>query len=266
MIKLVATDLDGTLLDENGKLPKNFGTVLEHITNFNNVKFIAASGRPYNSLKEDFKSLTNNIIFIADNGALIIDRNNIIHSKFINPKLVRSILSHYRKINKGNLNIILSCIDCAYMESTDNKFIDEASKYYYKKEFVNNVEDVTDNVLKITICDFDNIIETAEDNFKPIFEKELQLSFSGSIWLDITERNTHKGDGLKRVQERYAIIPAETMAFGDYYNDISLFKKAYYSYAMDNASDFIKSKAKFIAPSNIDHGVITILKEKFNIK
>lgn len=266
MIKLIATDLDGTLLDENGKLPNNFETILKHITNNNNVKFIAASGRPYNSLKEDFKSLTNDIIFIADNGALIIDRNNIIHSKFINPKLVKSIISHYRKINKGHLNIILSCIDCAYIESSNNKFVDEASKYYYKKEFVNNIEDITDNVLKITICDFENITKTAENDFKPIFENDLQLSFSGSIWLDITEKYTTKGNGLKRVQERYAIIPGETMSFGDYYNDITLFKKAYYSYAMDNASDFIKSKAKFVAPSNIDHGVITVLKEKFNIK
>lgn len=70
---------------------------------------------------------------------------------------------------------------------------------------------------------------------------------------------------LKKIQEKYAITIGETMAFGDYYNDITLFEKAYFSYAMDNASDFIKSKAKFVAPSNIEHGVIEVLKDKFDI-
>ena len=265
MIKLIATDLDGTLLDENGKLPKDFKVILEYLITNHNIKFVAASGRPYNSLKEDFKALTKNIFFIADNGAFIINNNNIINSKFINPNLVKSLISHYRKINNGNLNIILSCMDCAYIESKDEKFINEMSKYYYKTEFVNDVESITDNVLKITFCDFDNIKETAETHFRPIFENDLQLSFSGSIWLDVTDKHTTKGSALNKIQQMYAIIPGETMAFGDYYNDITLFKKAYYSYAMDNSSDFIKSKAKFVAPSNVDNGVITVLKHKFKI-
>lgn len=266
MIKLIATDLDGTLLDENCDLPKDFELVLKDLTIKHKIKFAAASGRPYNSLKEDFKNLTNHIIFIADNGALIIDNNTIINKTFIKPNLAKSLISHYRKINKGNLHIILSCKDCAYIESKNEKFIKEMEKYYYKKEFVNNIEDVTDDILKITFCDFNNIKETAENHFKPVFENDLQLSFSGSIWLDITDNHTTKGIGLKKIQEKYAITIGETMAFGDYYNDITLFEKAYYSYAMDNASDFIKSKAKFVAPSNIENGVTKVLKNQFNIK
>ncbi|MEG1287009.1 MAG: Cof-type HAD-IIB family hydrolase, partial [Clostridium sp.] len=265
MIKLIATDLDGTLLNENGDLPKDFGNILKDLTSNHNIKFITASGRPYNTLKEDFKNFTNDIIFIADNGAFISDCNNIINTNFIEKRLVTSLISHYRKINKGNLDIILSCIDCAYIESTNEKFIAEMEKYYYKKKVVSNIEDVTDNVLKITFCDFNNIKETADIYFKPIFENELQISFSGKIWLDITDKHTTKGTGVKTIQEKYAITIGETMAFGDYYNDITLFEKAYFSYAMDNASDFIKSKAKFIAPSNIDNGVTKVLKDKFNI-
>lgn len=265
MIKLIATDLDGTLLDDNGDLPKDFGKVLNYLTTNHNIKFIAASGRPYNSLKEDFGDLKNDIIFVSDNGALITDKNNIIHTKFINKNLVKALISHYRKINKGNLDIILSCKDCAYIESNNERFIEEMEKYYYKKEIVNNIEEITDDVLKITFCDFDNIKKTAETHFNPIFENDLQLSFSGAIWLDITDKHTTKGIGVKKIQEKYAITKGETMAFGDYYNDITLFEKAYYSYAMDNASDFIKSKAKFVAPSNVDHGVTQVLKNKFNI-
>lgn len=265
MIKLIATDLDGTLLDENGKLPKDFHRVLKDLTTTHNAKFIAASGRPYNTLKEDFKGLINDIILIADNGAFITDCNKIIHTNFIKKSLVEFLISHYKKINKGNLYIILSCKDCAYIESTNEKFINEMEKYYYKKEIVDNIEEVTDDVLKITFCDFNDIKETAEQHFKPIFENKLQLSFSGSIWLDITDKHTTKGIGLKKIQDKYAITIGETIAFGDYYNDITLFEKAYFSYAMDNASDFIKSKAKFLAPSNIDNGVTKVLKDKFNI-
>lgn len=266
MIKLIATDLDGTLLDENGDLPKDFEKVLNDITINHNAKFIAASGRPYNSLKEDFKSLTDNIILVCDNGALISDCNNIIHTNYIEPSLVKALIGHYRKVNKGNLDVIISCYECAYIESTNEKFIAEASKYYYKKEVVNNIEAITEKVLKITFCDFDSIKETCENNFKPIFEKHLNLSYSGAIWLDITDKHTSKGIGVKKLQEKYAITKGETMAFGDYYNDITLFEKAYFSYAMDNASHYIKSKARFVAPSNVDYGVIQVLKKQFNIK
>lgn len=266
MIKLIATDLDGTLLDENGDLPQDFEKVLKDLTTNHSIKFIAASGRPYNTLKEDFKTLTNDIIFVSDNGALITDHNVIIHTNFIENKLVKEFISHYRKINKGNLDIILSCKSTAYIESNNERFLNEMSKYYYKTEVVNNIEDVTDDVLKITICDFNNIKEIAETQFNPLFENKLQLSFSGAIWLDITDKRTTKGIGVKKVQEKYAITMGETMTFGDYYNDITLFEKSYYSYAMDNASDFIKSKAKYIAPSNIDNGVTVILKKQFNIQ
>ncbi|MGL5352264.1 MAG: HAD family hydrolase [Clostridium sp.] len=266
MIKLIATDLDGTLLDENGDLPKDFEKVLNDITSNHNVKFIAASGRPYNSLKEDFKNLTSNIILVCDNGALITDRNNIIHTNYIEPSLVKSLISHYRKVNKGNLDVIISCNECAYIESTNEKFIDEASKYYYKKKVVNNIEEITEKVLKITFCDFNNIKATCENHFKPIFENDLNLSYSGAIWLDITDKHTSKGTGVKKLQDKYAITKGETMAFGDYYNDITLFEKAHFSYAMDNASDFIKSKARFVAPSNIENGVIQVLKKQFSIK
>ena len=246
MIKLIATDLDGTLLNENSKLPKDFGKILKYLTTNHNIKFLVASGRPYNSLREDFSEFMNDIIFVSDNGALITDCNKIINTTFIDPILVKELITKYRSINKENLDVVLSCRNCAYIESTNENFIEEMGKYDDKKEVVSNIEEVTDDVLKISFCDFNNIKQICETHFNPLFKNKLQLSFSGDIWLDITDRHTNKGFGLKKIQEKYAITNGETMTFGNHYNDISLFEKSYYSYAMDNSPDFIKSKLNLL--------------------
>jgi len=74
MIKLIATDMDGTLLDQNGKLPKGFFEVLEKLEKMN-VKFVIASGRPYFTLYENFKPISDELYFICDNGSYIAEKS-----------------------------------------------------------------------------------------------------------------------------------------------------------------------------------------------
>lgn len=260
MIKLIATDLDGTLLKDDCTIPHDFGNVLKELVK-KNVKFIAASGRPYYTLKKDFGSLANHIIFVADNGATIVENEHIIYCDIIEKPLVKRIISQYRKAKDAH--IILCCKECAYIESDDPEFIQEVDKYYYNKEIVSNIEDVEDDVIKVTLCHFKNVKKLSEDFFENCFSDELQIVVSGKIWLDIMDNGINKGKGLQKIQDKYAITNGETMVFGDYYNDIPMFERAYYSYAMDNAPEDIKKKAHKIAPSNSEEGVITILKEKF---
>lgn len=262
MIKLIATDLDGTLLDENRNIPDGFLPVLKTISK-KNIKFVVASGRPYYTLKEDFHSISNELTFIADNGATIIENSKIIYCNVIEKSLVKKVIAQYRK--SKNSYIVLCCKELAYIESNDEEFMEEVNKYYYKKEIVSNIEDIEDDVIKISLCCFNNVKNLADKYFTPGLSEDLQIVVSGELWLDIMDNGINKGKSLQKIQEKYAITNGETIAFGDYYNDVPMFEKAYYSYAMDNAPEDIKRKARKSAPSNIENGVISILKETFDL-
>ncbi|GAB6169724.1 Cof-type HAD-IIB family hydrolase [Clostridium carnis] len=260
MIKIVATNLDGTLLSKENKLPSEFNHLLKHILH-KNIKFVIASGRPYYTLKEDFEELSNKLIFLADNGATIVENNEITYCNSIKPDVLKRVIEVYKKLN--NIYMILCGKNCAYIDNTDKDFINEMEKYFYKYDVVENIEDVKDDIVKITFCKFNNINKDYTDIFYPGFEDCLQMSLSGEIWLDLTSLNTNKGNSLKKIQEKYVITNGETLAFGDYYNDISLFSRAYFSYAMENSPDKVKEHAKYIIEGVPYDGVIKVLKNKF---
>ncbi|AYE33334.1 Cof-type HAD-IIB family hydrolase [Clostridium septicum] len=260
MIKLIATDLDGTLLDENSNVPHEFSDVLKEITD-RNIKFVAASGRPYYTLKEDFGKLANHVTFVSDNGAMIVENDEMIHCNIIEKTLVKEVINIYKKLK--NAHIVLCGKECAYIEDTDPRFVEEVDNFYYKKEIVDNIENVDDDIVKITFCDFNDVEKLSEKYFAKELENKLQVVVSGKIWLDIMDNKTNKGVGLKKIQDKYAITSGETMVFGDYYNDIPMFEKAFFTYAMDNSPEEVKLKAKYTIESNSDYGVIKVLKDKY---
>ena len=70
-----------------------------------------------------------------------------------------------------------------------------------------------------------------------------------------------KGNALSFLQQHWNITPEETMAFGDYFNDVPLFKHAYYSFAMENGHPDIRQHARFVAPPNTEYGVIQMIRK-----
>jgi Cof subfamily protein (haloacid dehalogenase superfamily) len=92
----------------------------------------------------------------------------------------------------------------------------------------------------------------------------LECVVSGHNWIDIMNKGIDKGHAIKILQEKFKISPENTMAFGDYYNDISMFKVAYHSYAMGNAPEDVKKSANFITESNSKDGVYNVLYEYTN--
>lgn len=87
---------------------------------------------------------------------------------------------------------------------------------------------------------------------------------SGKYWLDIMNKNINKGNALEKLQNALNITPQQTMAFGDYMNDIEMLKNSKYSYAMKNAHPSVKEAASFEACSNDNFGVLEIIKNYLN--
>ena len=104
----------------------------------------------------------------------------------------------------------------------------------------------------------------AEENIYPhlsAFTSEFQIKVSGYYWVDVMQLNINKGTALEQLQTIWHISKEETLVFGDYLNDLELFKQATYSVAMENAHSTIKALASYQTKSNDENGVVDFIQK-----
>lgn len=257
MIKLIACDMDGTLLNGEGKLDEEFYDVFKKLMDYD-IKFAVASGRQYYQLLKNFENVEGNIIYIAENGTMVRHLDREICLCALDPADVIKILKVGNKIE--GICIVLCGKNSAYISTHEEKMVAECRKYYEHLEIVEDLMDVEDEILKIAVLDFEGLEDTY-GKLKQGVDDNLQVTISGQIWIDVYRKDVNKGVALKLIQERFNIKREETMAFGDYFNDVEMLDAAYYSFAMANAPEGVKKHARFIAKSNLEMGVIEAIKE-----
>ncbi|MGL5716078.1 MAG: Cof-type HAD-IIB family hydrolase [Paraclostridium sp.] len=261
MIKFIATDMDGTLLNSNNEIHEEFYNIFEKIEK-ENIIFAAASGRQYFNLEKRFETIKDRMMFIAENGTFVVYKGEEIFLNALDRNKANELIEIGKTIK--NSNVILCGKTSAYVECTDEDFIKEVEKYYEKYEVVENLSKVEDDILKVTICDFDGS-ETNSSKHYEVYKDDLQVTVSGKIWLDITAKGVNKGVAIKALQDKLGFSYEETVVFGDYLNDLEMMGSGYHSYAMENAHDDLKKVARFRAKSNDENGVVHAIKELLNI-
>lgn len=257
MIKLIVSDMDGTLLDDNKILHEDFWKVFEELKK-RDIYFVPASGRQYYNIYEYFKRIKEGLIILAENGSFILEDGKELYSRCIDRKDALELIETGRKIPSAN--VIFCGKKKAYIENPLPEFVAEVEKYYTRYEIVQDITKVDDEALKVTVCD----LTGAEKNSYPYFkkyEKDFKVAVSGLIWVDVTHKNSDKGTGLKVLQEKLGISKDETMVFGDYLNDYELMQQGKYSFAMENAHPDLKKIAKYCGGDNNDSGVVKTIKK-----
>lgn len=255
-VKFIASDMDGTLLDENSQLDPKFYEIYEQLE-ANGIMFAAASGRQYYSLVETFSSLKNRMFFIAENGTLVMHKGKELYSCTIERVDVERIIKSARAL-KG-AHIVLCGKHSAYIETQDPQAVKEFSKYYHRCEFVEDVLKVDDDFIKVAICHFEGTEEHVFPTIHSQFGTSHQVVVSGKIWLDVMNAQASKGAAIKHLQHTLGFSFEQTMSFGDYFNDVEMLRESYHSYAMENAHEGIKKYARFTAPSNKKSGVLKVI-------
>ena len=131
MIRLAVSDLDGTLLDSSGNLPKEIFPLIEELYE-KGIYFCAASGRQLVSLEKLFAPVRDKIIFIAENGAICAFRGEIFFCKLLSPEKTRAALAQIEAIRDGSVYPLLCTPDCAYYQDDVQPFVSyvEASYLY----------------------------------------------------------------------------------------------------------------------------------------
>lgn len=143
----------------------------------------------------------------------------------------------------------------AYVERTDAAFLAEVGRYYVRHRVVEDVTAVDDDILKVALFDFGSAEETTAPALAP-FTRTHQVVVSGEHWVDVMSRTANKGAALRRLQRELGITPAQTMVFGDYLNDLEMLDAADWSFAMAGAHPEVVRRARHLAPSNNDNGVL----------
>lgn len=262
IIKLIACDMDGTLFNDKKELPASFKEKMSQLRN-RDIIFVASSGRSYPKQKEVFKDYLDEIYFVCDNGALIIYREEIIYKNTMHISQLQDLIKVCENID--GILLIFCGLKGIWHKQSGIEFEQYTSPYYKEYNLIKDYEDIDDEILKVSICDIKKASDNSYRIISPILNDKYTITVSGQVWTDVMKKGVNKGLAIKNIQEKFNISTSQTMAFGDFYNDVEMLKCAKYSFVMENANDDMKKYGNYIAPSNNDDGVMKMI-DKYVIK
>lgn len=259
MYKLIASDLDGTLLPPTKIMPEEIFEIIPTLSQRGTV-FVPASGRQLPNLKKLFSTALEHVAIIAENGGLAWYKGEIIFSDPTPPESVKYALDIIRQ--EHDLYPLLSCEDCAYYESDYPPFVEVLKKSYSSEQKVDNLDDVIGkaNVLKISV--WDPLLSAKHGGVVlPPKIKGLRTIISGVDWLDVSVLGANKGKALNAIMQKLGVSREETVAFGDHMNDLEMLQACGKPFVTANAFPLLKEQIGEEIASNADFGVIKKLKE-----
>lgn len=263
MIRLIATDLDGTLLNNEHKISDYNKKVISAV-NEKGIKVILSTGRPTSAATKFLDDLNIETDMISFNGAMITDRKgNILYENNLESSIGKKLIEiakKYKIYYQGFLGERWNLSDAK------SKWLD----FYISIAKINNYIVGFDNMKDFSFSKFmfigENEIlkEIAEELDKKLKDK-VYYAFSRPVYLEVHSPKVSKANALCFLLNKYDIKKENVMAFGDNNNDIEMLEIAGISVAVDNAENSVKEKAKYITKSNIENGVGYFINEYFNL-
>ncbi|MDF9841701.1 MULTISPECIES: Cof-type HAD-IIB family hydrolase [unclassified Paenibacillus] len=261
-IKLIAVDMDGTFLNkemgyDKERFAKQYAKMKEQ-----GIRFVVASGNQYYQLKSFFGEIQDEISYVAENGAFIVDQGQEVSAVDIPKQDVQLVLKELVSNNK--FQIVLCGKESAYvLDSVSDTFFTIVNKYYHRLKRVKSFDEVNDQILKFALSCPDEETLQLKDLLQSSIGNTVTPVSSGHGYIDLIAPKFHKASGIQLLQDKWDIKDDETMAFGDGGNDIEMLRHVKYSFAMENGSDEVKEAAKYMAPANINSGVLEVIDQYF---
>ena len=284
MYKLVAIDLDGTMLNQYGIVTEKTKEAISKAQQ-KGIEVIIASGRPIDSIKTIAKEIKSEKYFISGNGAIIYDipKEEIIYKNTLKKQKVLEIVkiceenSIYYNIYTEK-EIVAKSLQCNVLYyHKENAFKKEEEKTHIN--IIDNVYDYIanreENIVKITICDKNETIfnaitrrlkEVEEIEILDVSHMSRKIIRQGTeeipieyFYTEISAKNVDKWNAIEFLKEKMNIQTEEIVAIGDNINDKKMIEKAGLGIAMGQSHPEIKAIANQITNSNIEDGVAQAL-------
>lgn len=260
-VRLVATDMDHTLLAEDDTLPEGMTERISALDEAG-VTFVAASGRPAFTLREQFAGACDRVALIADNGATVICRGKTLAESRIDPDLVAELVDFSLEAGVG---VPVACTpERVYVLERHREHDPFLRRSYYSISYVRSIDGrglaQTVGVVKFTLYFPDGgALRAREGLFAPRFSDRLAVTGSSGEWLDIMNPGVNKGRALSMLCDHLGIAPADALAIGDSDNDVEMLDLVGHSYLVANAEPRMWPHARFLAPSNEERGVAVVM-------
>lgn len=261
MIKLIVSDVDGTLVPEgtNDLNPEIF-TLIRRLKS-QGIYFAVASGRHKCSIEKMFAPVKEDIFYITSNGAYTGTCHKCLAVSGLPKEVCQKLFRDFKAL--GDFPYIAESIDAAYTVCPDPEFTRILTEDYgYQMTQCTSTEDFGNDIIKFSLYHPENVLNFNGELLKK-WNKICKCSISGTHWIDFIPMDANKGNALSRLQERLGITIQETIAFGDQANDIEMLKQAYFSHAMANAGCAVKNAARFTCDSAENNGVLKVLNSFF---
>lgn len=274
MIKVVVTDMDGTLLNSRHVISNKNLEAIKWI-NKKNIDFVIATGRSYYEAIKPLKEANLKADLICFNGGIVYDKEgNVLNIEKIQEKEALFVISILKKLD---ITYYLYTKNCTYTENvnTDVKvFFDLILEQGATPDLEEIIKDTKEKIKNGFLVEVENMLEYINIKENPLIKiialctdtkkleearkllsenEEITITSSGKRNLEILNKNATKGIALKNLLKEKKISLDETMTIGDNLNDLSMIEIANYSVAMKNANQTLKDNAKYITQNNNDN-------------
>ena len=213
MIRLIASDLDGTLLEEDGTLPEGIFDVILQLKELG-IRFAACSGRQYANLTRLFRPVADQMTYVCENGAVSVVDGEVAGVIPMPEELAWEVI---RDMEAIGMNLLISGQNTTYMLDVNRKFTDDI---FYRlrnnSSILSSWEDMTEPMLKVA-CQLDGGVQDIAPALLEKWGHRLTATVSGFDWFDFTVAN--KGRGMQNLMNHLGLQKEEVAAFGDNFND-----------------------------------------------
>lgn len=239
-IKLIALDIDGTLINNAGEISRHTERVIQE-ARAKNVHVILTTGRPLPLCSHIANQLHITDYVITNNGAEIWkDEHEVIERHFMNPNTIEQL---WQLGDKHELLTWMVSPTKLFRQSTrPNRFLD----FEWLKFGFGNLNEQTVNILNETLIQYE----------------DLEITSSSTKNIEINHKGVNKIVALERVCQELDIPLENVMAVGDNLNDLQMIKHVGLGVAVNNALSRLKKHAKYVTTSNEEDGVAHVI-EKF---
>ena len=241
MIRLIASDIDGTLLhgEQTDISPVIFQEI--HRLHRKGILFCPASGRQYSSLRRLFAPVADELFYLCENGAVVYGPGHP------GPVLCKTSMPRARALELcGDIlalpacEVLISGADTSYLCPKQADIVDHI-RYFVGNNTVllSQPEEIGEDILKVSAYCREGAVPV-ESLLAPKWGTEFRCAVAGEKWLDFTLAD--KGTGLQNLCAALRISPKEAAAFGDNFNDLPMLRLAGSPYIMDNAVPVLRAQ------------------------
>lgn len=268
-IKMIVSDLDGTLLNRHEAITEYTRKTIEKVME-SGIHFVVATGRAMGTLPKAIREIHGIEYAITSNGAVItnLNKNEVIATSFIDEEAtyeVERILSDLDMMVeifvRGQAYIEKRIFDNIEKQGLSESGIDYVLRTRTPKGGLLDVfKEHRNEIENINVCFFD---EEQKIRTRELFEKlgTVSVTSSMSYNIEIIGKNTDKAHAVAKLMQMHDIKPEELMAFGDNHNDIGMIKLAKYGIAMQNAEEALKKEASYVTELNTSDGVAKAIRK-----